>query len=378
MAHGEHGAMDGREIGAPTGTIPRGNIGGGGPWERVNRFDTIFVAAGRKHGVPAAMLKSMMIVETGGNNVSDPFGATGVMQIKPIYWGDRAREAGYDLSTDAGQIGMAAAILGGDVPGVRGDDPTERFLYTYYPILNADGSVCYDCAGESGHTPRMYLNDIALYTRLIEEAASVGAGGLPAGATPLRQIQVAGFAGPVWLQEDLAFSQNLTPLDAEVRPNDTRPGANRSGLPMQAEGTRYHETGNINEGTDAAWHANWQFGGTQGHPDGRVGVHFYVSDREAVQCIPVDEQGVHSADHGNQIHIAVEQCVNGDANIRKARRNAMCLHAALLRDVLATTAAAAMWRHHDGWGCPKTINTEGRWAEIESETDRLIRQGTGQ
>ena len=378
MAHDEDGAMDGDEIGAPTGNIPRGNIGGGGPWEKVNRFDAIFVGEGRKHGVPPAMLKSMMIVETGGNNVSDAHGATGVMQIKPIFWGDKARAAGYDLRTDAGQIGMAAAILGGHIPGVRGDDPTERFVYTYYPVLHSDGSVCYDCRGESGHTPRMYLNDIAFYTRLIEEAASVDDGGLPAGATPLRRIEVAGFAGPVWLQQDIAFSQNLTPFDAEVRPHDTRPGANRSGLPMQAVGTRYHETGNINEGTDAAWHANWQNSGTIGHPDGRIGVHFYVSDTEVVQCLPVDEQGVHSGDHGNQVHIAVEQCVNSDASLRKARRNAICLHAALLRDVLETTATAAMWRHHDGWGCPANINTERRWAEVESETDRLIRQGTGQ
>src|SRR3954470_16138750 len=136
-------------IGAPTGTIPRGRIGGGGPWNLVNRFDDVFVAEGRKHSVRPTMLKSMMIVETGGVNVSDSHGATGVMQIKPIYWGDRARQAGYDLATDEGQVGMSAAILGGNVPGVRGDDPTERFLYTYYPILNRDGSICYNCRGES-------------------------------------------------------------------------------------------------------------------------------------------------------------------------------------------------------------------------------------
>jgi hypothetical protein len=391
MAHGD---MDGGEIGAPTGTIPKGNIGGGGPWQRVNRFDENFVSEGRKHGVPPAMLKSIMIVETGGNNVTGADGATGVMQIKPINWGHRAREAGYNLDTDAGQIGMAAAILGGNVPGVRGDDPTERFLYTYDPVLNPDGSVCYDCRGESGHTPRMYLSDIALYTRLIEEAASLGDGGLseaegvtlrrlgdgglPPGATPLRQIHIAGFAGPVWLQEDIAFSHNLTPLDAVARPHDTRAGANRSGRPMRAEGTRYHETDNKNRGTGAAWHANWQNTGTIKHPDGRVGVHFYVDDREVVQCLPSNEQGVHAGPNGNQIHIAVEQCVNGGANLRKARRNAICLHAALLRDMLHTTAKAALWPHHTRSGCPKFINTERRWGEVESETDRLIRQGTGQ
>ncbi len=143
------------KIGAPTGTIPRGEIGGGGPWALVNRFDAIFVAEGHKHDVSPEMLKSMMIVETGGVNANDPFGAIGVMQIKPIYWNQRAVAAGYDLYTDDGQIGMAAAILGGDVPGVRGDSPRDRFLYTYYPVIGPDGTICLDCQGESGHTPRM-------------------------------------------------------------------------------------------------------------------------------------------------------------------------------------------------------------------------------
>jgi hypothetical protein len=111
------------------------------------------------------MLKSMMIVETSGVNVADDFGASGVMQIKRAFWDDRARAAGYDLGTDEGQIGMAAAIVGGSVPGVSGTTPTERFLSTYYPI---PGGL--DVPGESGHTQRMYLEDIAFYSRLIEEA----------------------------------------------------------------------------------------------------------------------------------------------------------------------------------------------------------------
>lgn len=174
-------------IGAPEGTIPKGKIGGGGPWSLVNRFDPVFVQEGTKHGVDPVMLKSMMIVETGGKNVSDPFGASGVMQIKAGIWGARAKAAGYDLATDNGQIGMAAAMLGGSIPGVRGTTPMERFLYTYYPILNADGSVCWDCKGESGHTPRMYVDDIALYSRLINEAAGVDPEPKP---KPLTEAQV--------------------------------------------------------------------------------------------------------------------------------------------------------------------------------------------
>jgi len=158
------------KIGAPTGTVPKGKIGGGGSWDLVNRFDPLFVSEGTKHNVDPAWLKSMMLVETGGKNVSDAHGASGVMQIKSEYWADRAKKAGYDLTTDAGQIGMAAAIVGGSIPGLRGTTVKERFLYNYYPVLNSDGSICYSCKGESGHTPQMYLDDIALYSKLINDA----------------------------------------------------------------------------------------------------------------------------------------------------------------------------------------------------------------
>ena len=94
-------------LGAPTGTIPKGKIGGGGPWSLVNVHDPSFVKWGTTYSVEPEMLKSMMIVETGGKNVSDPFGASGVMQIKKQYWGTAATKAGFNLDTDDGQVGMA-------------------------------------------------------------------------------------------------------------------------------------------------------------------------------------------------------------------------------------------------------------------------------
>ena len=56
-----------------------------------------------------------------------------------------------------------------------------------------------------------------------------------------------------------------------------------------------HETDNW-PGANAAMHSTWQNSGTPGRRDGRIGVHFYVDDREIIQMIPVNEQGVHSGD----------------------------------------------------------------------------------
>lgn len=527
-------------LGAPAGTVPRGQITGGFPWANINRWDGLVLPAAVKHRVDPAILKAMLTIESGGRaDAADAHGAIGLMQIKPEYWAARAKPLGYDLRTPAGQVGMAAAIIGGDVPGVPGATPQERFLASYYPIKGG-----LDARGESGHTQRMYLHDIALFSAAIAKAgpglpqptgpspaadptavvmggphrpvtygfqadagldyydygigrlrpvptvenwgqlhtgidllaaagaplyaplagtvvcagtgdgpgawgqgcaafsavdgvgrfevvadadpnlsiiyghcrtvrvrpgdrvtagqpvATVGTynaphnhlevrrwhgadyhivepvaalralmGGPPmptgpAQQTPLREIDVAGTDKIVRLQADIGFRQLLTP-----------PGPNRSRRPMRTTGTRYHETGNPGRGTGALHHAKWQNAGTPGHPDGKIGVHFYVDDKEVVQTIPIDERGVHSGDHGNGVHIGVEQCVNADADLRRARRNAICLHAAILRDVLGKTGTEAMWPHHAGGGCPATINAAGAWPMVEAEVDRLVREG---
>ncbi|MDQ3692815.1 MAG: NlpC/P60 family protein [Chloroflexota bacterium] len=160
----------GGTLGAPQGQVPIGNITGGGDWANVNAYDATFEQAGAVHGVDPAMLKSMMIIESGGaQGAVGAGGAAGAMQIKADVWGDDAAALGYDLNTVEGQIGMAAAILGGDTWNAGGSTPEEIFLSTYYPV---PGGL--DAYGESGHTPRMYLDDIAMYTDQINGAAPGG------------------------------------------------------------------------------------------------------------------------------------------------------------------------------------------------------------
>lgn len=158
------------KLGDPEGTIGgplRVAFGRGAPWDNVNRFDDLFLAAGAKHGVPPAMLKAMAVIESGGQMIPNAqgSGAFGIMQIKSAIWGERARALGYDLATPGGQIGMAAAILGGAIAGVTGTTPEERFLSTYYPTPGLD------VPGEDGATPRQYLADMHELMRQIDAAA---------------------------------------------------------------------------------------------------------------------------------------------------------------------------------------------------------------
>jgi murein DD-endopeptidase MepM/ murein hydrolase activator NlpD len=167
---------------------PIGAIGGplkiaygrGAPWADVNRYDALFLAAGAKHGVPPAMLKAMAVIESGGQMIPNAggSGAFGIMQIKTAIWGARAKALGYDLTTPAGQIGMAAAILGGATSGVTGATPEERFLSTYYPTPGLD------VPGEDGATPRQYLADMH---ELMTQIAAAAAGTTPAPA-PSRDV----------------------------------------------------------------------------------------------------------------------------------------------------------------------------------------------
>jgi hypothetical protein len=168
----------GGTLGAPTGTVPHGQITGGMSWDQINQWDSAVMTAAAKYpGVDPAMVKAMMIVESGGDpNAAGVGGAVGLMQIKPEYWQSRM-PPGVDLSTPQGQIEGAFAILSGSVPGVVGNTPMERFLNSYYPIPAGA-----DATGESGHTQNMYLSDMEMYMNIIHGAAPTGGG--PVGSVP--------------------------------------------------------------------------------------------------------------------------------------------------------------------------------------------------
>lgn len=166
-------------IGAPTGTINcTHGFGCGGDWSSVNQYDAAFVEYGNKYGVDPAMLKAMAVIESGGQMIEGPAGAYGVMQIKKGIWGTQAAQLGFDLDTPEGQIGMAAAMLGGAVQGVSGSTPQERFLNSYYP------TPCYTCPPgdqDNGITQEVYWNNMQ---GLINDINGAGGGTTTAPADP--------------------------------------------------------------------------------------------------------------------------------------------------------------------------------------------------
>jgi N-acetylmuramoyl-L-alanine amidase len=210
--------------------------------------------------------------------------------------------------------------------------------------------------GESAQSVRAYLDATVARLNRYYEVADLPAPPDPTGYTA---HAIAGSVEPLLLPSTLRFRQHLT----TVRPN-------RTYRAMNWTGNTQHTTGNTRHGTGATMHANWQFDGTPGHPDGAVSVHFYVDDKEVVQTLPVDEQGIHAGDWRNQQHVAVELCVNQDRDARKAESHAVYLQAGLLR-LIDTSAVANLYPH--------TRNAEGHcprlsvlWPEWERRVDEVI------
>jgi hypothetical protein len=231
----------------------------------------------------------------------------------------------------------------------------EQFIVTYVGgpgCWSSRGATCAN--GESWQSTHRYLDEtVARLNRYY----GVTGGTAPPPKPPVEGLvghAVVGSEHPLWLPEDVELHVMLTPK-----------GPNRSGKPMLWSGVTQHTTNNVGVGTDALMHARWQNSGTPGHPDGKIGVHFYVDDHQVIQCIPVDEQGVHSGDWRNQSHVAVELCVNAERNAHGAERNAQALDAALL-DILRTTARADLYPH--------TFNAEGHCPRLSVGWADWVRQ----
>ena len=178
-------------VGTPTGPISTPGLqiafGRGGSWDQVNAYDPAFVEAGARYGVDPAMLKAMMVVESGGQNIPNQNGYPnfGPMQLTSVQfgadevtkWDNVATKLGLDITNPEHQVEIAAYVLGGH-DGDAGT-PEEIFLNQYYPIAGGP-----DVIGPDGHTQNQYRNDMHLLMADINAADTGGAVSQPGGVAP--------------------------------------------------------------------------------------------------------------------------------------------------------------------------------------------------
>ena len=272
--------------------------------------------------------------------------------------------------------------VGGMVAGY--DMSVLAYIITYVggpDCLATKGQRCangetYDETKPKDGDPQQLLNgpSINLYCaqtlKRLREWLGISAPSTPTTPTTdpsgFQRVQFAGTANVAYLPKTVLFRTVLTPV-----------GPNRPGASNPHTSTTQHETGNTKVGANANMHSNWQDSGTPGHPDGYVGVHFYVDDDQIIQKIPVNETSIHSGDWRNGTSLSVERCVNSDqTTFADSETNAAWLQAALLKYVVKNSAKEAMYPHYlntVGQGtCP--VNIGYHWSDYEARVDRLIAQ----
>lgn len=139
------------------------------------------------------------------------------------------------------------------------------------------------------------------------------------------------------------------------------PKNRRPGLPMQAEYLTIHNTGNAK--STARNERGWL---TNPSNDRDASYHIVVDEREAIECIPLNENAWHAGDghgNGNRKSIGIEICESGDYS--KALDNAATLVAKML---IERNWGIDRLRRHWDWGndkyrkiCPRLMYDGGKW-----------------
>lgn len=141
-------------------------------------------------------------------------------------------------------------------------------------------------------------------------------------------------------------------------PTDT-PCNRRPGYPMKPETITIHNTGNPD--STAKNERGWL---TNPNNTRTASYHIVVDEREAIECIPLNESAWHAGDgkygSGNRKSIGIEICESGDRE--KNEDNAADLVAQLLID--RGWGIDRLRRHYDWSGkiCPRLMYDAGTWA----------------
>lgn len=136
------------------------------------------------------------------------------------------------------------------------------------------------------------------------------------------------------------------------------PHNRRPGLQLRAETITIHNTGNPT--SSARNERNWL---TNPSNDRTASFHIVVDEREAIECIPLNEVAWHAGDGGNgpgnRTSIGIEICESGD--YAKTLDNVAVLVARMLKE--RGWGVDRLRRHFDWSGkiCPRLMYDNGRW-----------------
>jgi N-acetylmuramoyl-L-alanine amidase CwlA len=133
----------------------------------------------------------------------------------------------------------------------------------------------------------------------------------------------------------------------------------RPGLAMAATTITIHNTGNPSSSAanERAWLTNLS-------NQRQASFHIVVDEREAIECLPLNENAWHAGDgskagSGNRTSIAIELCESGSYS--KTLENAVQLVAKMLRE--RGWGVDRLRRHWDWSGkiCPRLMYDGGKW-----------------
>ncbi|MFD0959414.1 peptidoglycan recognition protein family protein [Paenibacillus chungangensis] len=133
----------------------------------------------------------------------------------------------------------------------------------------------------------------------------------------------------------------------------------RPGYPMDATTITIHNT--ANPSSTASNERDWL---TNSLNTRTASYHIVIDQKEAIECIPLDENAWHAGDgsgenSGNRTSIGIEICESG--NYEATLDNAADLVANMLLD--RNWGADRLRRHYDwsGKNCPRLMNEDGEW-----------------
>lgn len=172
-----------------------------------------------------------------------------------------------------------------------------------------------------------------------------------------KKYQFVGLSAPVYLPDDI-------PVEIAIVPSSVRNV--RSNTPSTAQrSVTYHETANFNAGANADMHKRYLHNGAGG---AYVGFNFVVDDHKIIQLTPLNEvTWAAGTPEGNTYSWHVEQCVNSDADLVRARRNTSYLMAGLCA-AKGWDPRKAVVQHNVWYGknCPLVIRRDGLWPTMQN------------